>query len=46
MCDWIDNALTLQMGHGEGQIYGYLHIPCKVEVNSSLGPKEAVPHER
>jgi ABC-type polysaccharide/polyol phosphate transport system ATPase subunit len=46
MCDWIDNALTLQMGHGEGQIYGYLHIPCKVEVNSRLGPKEAVPHER
>ncbi len=46
MCDWIDNALTLQMGHGEGEIYGYLHIPCKVEVNSRLGAKEAVPHER
>jgi lipopolysaccharide transport system ATP-binding protein len=45
MCDWIDNALTLQMGHGEGEIYGYLHIPCKVEVNSRLGAKEAVPHE-
>jgi lipopolysaccharide transport system ATP-binding protein len=46
MCDWIDNALTLQMGHGEGEIYGYLHIPCKVEVNSRLGAKEAVPNER
>jgi lipopolysaccharide transport system ATP-binding protein len=46
MCDWIDNALTLQMGHGEGQIYGYLHLPCKVEVNSRLSAKEAVPHER
>ncbi len=46
MCDWIDNALTLQMGHGEGEIYGYLHMPCKVEVNSRLGAKEAVPNER
>lgn len=33
MCDWIDNAITLQMGHGEGQVYGFLHIPCRVEVN-------------
>ncbi|MBM3725695.1 MAG: ABC transporter ATP-binding protein [Acidobacteria bacterium] len=32
MCDWIDNAITLQMGHGEGQVYGYLHLPCRVEV--------------
>ncbi|MGC9971200.1 MAG: ABC transporter ATP-binding protein [Bryobacteraceae bacterium] len=36
MCDWIDNALTMQMGHGEGQIYGYLHLPCKVELNGRL----------
>ncbi|MBC8166308.1 MAG: ABC transporter ATP-binding protein [Bryobacteraceae bacterium] len=36
MCDWIDNAITLQMGHGEGQVYGYLHLPCKVEVNARL----------
>jgi lipopolysaccharide transport system ATP-binding protein len=42
MCDWIDNALTMQMGHGEGQIYGYLHLPCKVELNSRLaGAAEA-----
>lgn len=46
MCDWIDNAISLQMGHGEGPVYGYLHLPCKVEVNSRLGPKEAIPHER
>ena len=45
MCDWIDNALSLQMGHGEGQIYGYLHLPCKVEVNSRLGAPETLPHE-
>jgi ABC-type polysaccharide/polyol phosphate transport system ATPase subunit len=45
MCDWIDNALSLQMGHGEGQIYGYLHLPCKVEVNSRLGASETPAHE-
>lgn len=38
MCDWIDNAIALQMGHGEGQIYGYMHLPCRVEVNARLCP--------
>jgi lipopolysaccharide transport system ATP-binding protein len=33
MCDWIDNAITLQMGHSDGEIYGYMHFPCRVEVN-------------
>jgi len=37
MCDWIDNALTLQMGHGPGPVYGYIHLPCRVEVNAALG---------
>jgi ABC-type polysaccharide/polyol phosphate transport system ATPase subunit len=37
MCDWIDNAVALQMGHSEGQIYGYVHLPCRVEVNARLG---------
>lgn len=41
MCDWIDNAITLQMGHCENQVYGYLHLPCRVEVNSRLGPQAA-----
>ncbi len=36
MCDWIDNAIVLQMGHSEGQIYGYLHLPCRVEFNRRL----------
>jgi ABC-type polysaccharide/polyol phosphate transport system ATPase subunit len=36
-CDWIDNAITLQMGHGEAQVYGYMHLPCRVEVNARLG---------
>ena len=38
MCDWIDNAVALQMGRGEQQIYGYMHLPCRVEVNARLGP--------
>jgi ABC-type polysaccharide/polyol phosphate transport system ATPase subunit len=46
MCDWIDNALTLQMGHGEGQVYGYLHLPCRVEVNSRLQATPEAAHER
>ena len=53
MCDWIDNAITLQMGHGEGQIYGYMHFPCRVEVNARLPrpnsqpePMLASPYER
>jgi energy-coupling factor transporter ATP-binding protein EcfA2 len=41
MSDWIDNAITLQMGHGEGQVYGYLHLPCRVEVNARLQDSKA-----
>lgn len=40
MCDWIDNAISLQMGHAEGQVYGYLHLPCRVEVNARLSTSE------
>ena len=36
MCDWIDNAITLQMSHGGGPVYGYMHLPCRVAVNSRL----------
>jgi lipopolysaccharide transport system ATP-binding protein len=36
MCDWIDNAVTLQMGHSEGPIYGFLRMPCRVEVNARM----------
>jgi len=42
MCDWIDNAVILQMSHGEGQVYGYLHLPCKVELNSRLHDRRAI----
>jgi hypothetical protein len=36
MCDWIDNAFALQMSRSENDIYGFLHIPCRVEVNARL----------
>jgi lipopolysaccharide transport system ATP-binding protein len=41
ICDWIDNAITLQMGHGEAQVYGYIHLPCRVEVNARLQDSRA-----
>jgi len=37
MCDWIDNAVALQMSRGESEIYGFLHLPCRVEVNARIG---------
>ena len=36
MCDWIDNAVAMQMGRGEKDIYGYIHLPCRVEVNGLI----------
>jgi ABC-type polysaccharide/polyol phosphate transport system ATPase subunit len=36
MCDWIDNAVALQMTRGEREIYGYLRLPCRVKVNARL----------
>jgi hypothetical protein len=44
MCDWIDNAIALQMGHAPGEIYGFLRLPCRVEVNARLAPTEFVEH--
>jgi hypothetical protein len=34
MCDWIDNAIALQMTRSENEIYGFLRLPCRVEVNA------------
>ena len=34
MCDWIDNAIALQMTRGPKETYGFLHLPCRVEVNA------------
>jgi hypothetical protein len=36
MADCSDTAITLQMGHGEGEVYGYIHLPCRVECNARL----------
>jgi ABC-type polysaccharide/polyol phosphate transport system ATPase subunit len=30
-CDWIDNAITVQMGRGEGPVYGYIQVPCRID---------------
>ena len=30
-CDWIDNAVTVQMARGEGPVYGYIQLPCRIE---------------
>ena len=46
MCDWIDNAITLQMGHGDAQVYGYIHLPCRVEINACIGSSNPAPEAR
>jgi lipopolysaccharide transport system ATP-binding protein len=36
-CDWIDNAVVLQMEKAADAVYGQFHLPCRVEVNSKIG---------
>jgi len=36
MCDWIDNAVVLQMARSGAPIYGQFHFPCRVEINSRI----------
>ena len=43
MCDWIDNAAAFEMSHQGKPVYGYIHLPCEVRVNSRLS--EASPVE-
>jgi lipopolysaccharide transport system ATP-binding protein len=45
MCDWIDNAITCQMANSEAQVYGYLRMPCRVELNARLWGKAEDPVE-
>ena len=33
VCDWIDNALVVPMARGQQQIYGLVHLKCRIEVN-------------
>ena len=35
-CDWIDNAIVLAMSPTDGEIYGHMHLPCRVELNRSF----------
>jgi len=43
MCDWIDNAVVLQMSRSNAPIYGQLHFPCRVEVNSRIAAGAVTP---
>ena len=43
-CDWVDNAIVLQMGPAEGEIYGHVHLPCRVELNRCLNAAPALSH--
>ncbi len=40
ICDAIDNAITVQMARGDGPVYGYIQVPCRVELDSHLTPEE------
>ena len=42
-CDWIDNAIVLQMSPAEGEVYGYVHLACRVELNRSLTGRGVLP---
>lgn len=41
-CDWIDNAMVLQMEYAQDAIYGQQHLPCRVAVNARVGAGLAV----
>jgi hypothetical protein len=43
MCDWIDNAITLQMEHSGAEVYGFLHLPCRIAVDARLAQTAALP---
>lgn len=38
VCDCIDNAVTVQMGHSARRVYGYIHLPTTVQIDSRLSP--------
>jgi homopolymeric O-antigen transport system ATP-binding protein len=42
-CDWIDNAIVLQMTPANGEIYGHLRLPCRVELNRCLAKSSTAP---
>jgi lipopolysaccharide transport system ATP-binding protein len=40
MCDWIDNAVILQMVGGKLPVYGYLHLPCELRIGRQAAQTE------
>ena len=43
VCDWIDNAITVQMAKGDGPVYGYIHVPCRIEFDPATRVHEGEP---
>ncbi len=43
VCDFIDNAVTVQMARGEGPVYGYVQWPCRIELNTALHAESCDP---
>jgi ABC-type polysaccharide/polyol phosphate transport system ATPase subunit len=39
MCDWVENAISLETENIGQPVYGYLHLPCRVKVNQVLSDK-------
>ena len=37
MCDWIDNAVVLQMERSGQPMYGQFHLDCRIKVNTKIG---------
>ena len=37
MCDWIDNAVVLQMERAAQPMYGQFHLNCRIKVNTKIG---------
>jgi lipopolysaccharide transport system ATP-binding protein len=38
-CDWVDNAIVLQMAPADGEVYGHVHLRCRVELNRCLATR-------
>jgi hypothetical protein len=45
ICDWIENAVTLQAEKGR-KVYGFLHLPCAVRVNAVVKGRVPVGESR
>ncbi|HZU28504.1 MAG TPA: ABC transporter ATP-binding protein [Bryobacteraceae bacterium] len=36
VCDHVDNAITLEVTRGEREVYGQIHLPCRIELDRTL----------